>query len=146
MVELYCSPEPAAAAAKSSSSIATTCGSCRLSGTVEAVAYVHRRDAAVKALSELKQDVTRSLTARLQMLENETASAAHDAAQQAQSKPAGKAGGGVGGGAGGSAAAAHPLLAEAGAARKTSRGLLRRVLMPWAGLGGVQVRTWEWHH
>jgi hypothetical protein len=64
-VQLYCSP-PAAAAGTS-----TAWGSCRLHGTVEAVAYVHRRDAAAKALSELKQDVTRSLTARLQLLQNE---------------------------------------------------------------------------
>jgi hypothetical protein len=65
-VQLYCSP-PAAAAANSTAAW----GSCRLHGTVEAVAYVHRRDAAAKALSELKQDVTRSLTARLQLLQNE---------------------------------------------------------------------------
>lgn len=39
------------------------------------------------------------------------------------------------------AAPAHPLLAEAGAAGKVSRGLLRRVLMPWEGLGGIQVRN-----
>lgn len=65
-VQLYCSP-PAAATANSTAAW----GSCRLHGTIEAVAYVHRRDAAAKALSELKQDVTRSLTARLQLLQNE---------------------------------------------------------------------------
>jgi hypothetical protein len=80
---------------------------------------------------ELKQDITRSLTARMQLLENEVVSAAY-AAQQAQTEaaaaaPSGKAG------------PAHPLLLEAGAAGRVSRGLLRRVLMPWASLGGIQV-------
>ena len=92
----------------------------------------HRRDTAAKALTELKQDITRSLTARLQMLENETAAAAHEALQAAEA---------VGGQHGGPGAAEppHPLLAKAGAGLKMSRGLLRRVLLPWETLGGIQV-------
>lgn len=133
-VDLLCSPS--SGAGSTNSAAAAAYGSCRLHGTVEAIAYVHRRDAAVKALSELKQDITRSLTARLQLLENETASAAYEAQQQQQQQ----AGADGGKGAGAGAAPAHPLLAEVGVAKRTSRGLLRRVLMPWADLGGIQVR------
>lgn len=130
-VELYCSPAgnvpPPAAAAGAA---ATAAGSVRLQGTVEAIAYVHRRDAAAKALSELKQDITRSLTARMQLLENEVVSAAYEAQQAA---------GQQGGSSKALAGPAHPLLAAACASSKVSRGLLRRVLMPWESLGGIQV-------
>jgi len=134
-VDLYCSIPPAASAVAAAAATPTY-GSCTLHGTVDAIAYVHKRDSAAKALSELKQDITRSLTARLQMLENEAASAAHEA-QQAGAKTAAAAGGQAG--KGGAAAAAHPLLVEVGGAGRMSRGLLRRVLMPWEGLGGIQV-------
>jgi hypothetical protein len=137
-VDLYCSL-PAAGTADASSTAAA--GTGRLYGTVGAVAYVHRRDAASKALSELKQDITRSLTARLQLLENEAVSAAYEA-QQAAAAAAGDAQGGKKGAAAAAAPPAHPLLAEAGSSqRKVSCGLLRRVLMPWEALGGIQVRS-----
>lgn len=123
-VDLYCSP---AAVAASDATALAAAGNCRFHGTVEAVAYVHRRDTAAKALSELKQDITRSLTARMQLLENEVASAVYEA-KQAQADAAAAA-----------AAPAHALLTEAGAGKKVSRGLPRRVLMPWDSLGGIQV-------
>lgn len=129
-VDLHCSP--AATAAASDATAVAAAGSCRLHGTVEAVAYVHRRDTAAKALSELKQDITRSLTARMQLLENEVASAVYDA-QQAKADAAAAA----------AAAPAHALLTEAGAGKKVSRGLPQRVLMPWESLGGIQVSAVE---
>lgn len=130
-VELYCSPADVPPAAAATAGAAA--GSVRLHGTVEAIAYVHRRDAAAKALTELKQDVARSLTARMQLLENEVVSAAYDAQQQAP------AAAGQQGAHKAVAGPAHPLLAAAGASGKVSRGLLRRVLMPWESLGGIQV-------
>jgi hypothetical protein len=141
-VDLYLSL-PAAGTADASSTAAA--GTARLYGTVEAVAYVHRRDAASKALSELKLDITRSLTARLQLLENEAVSAAYEA-QQAAAAGADAQGRKKGAAAAAAAAAAappaHPLLAEAGSSqRKVSCGLLRRVLMPWEALGGIQVSS-----
>jgi hypothetical protein len=134
-VELYCSPAgnvpPSAAVPAGAAGAATAAGSVRLQGTVEAIAYVHRRDAAAKALSELKQDITRSLTARMQLLENEVVSAAYEA-QQAAGQQGGSSKAPLAG-------PAHPLLAAVGASGKVSRGLLRRVLMPWGSLGGIQV-------
>lgn len=130
-VELLCLPHsaaalrsPGAAAGKvngSSSSSSSVLGSCRLHGTVEALAYVHKRDPVGKALQDLKSDVINSLAARLQLLEDDAAAAADESKQDA------------------AGAAAHPLLLAAGAGKRSRVGLARRVLLPWSSLG-LQVR------
>jgi hypothetical protein len=127
-VQLLCLPHastalraPNAAAGKTSSS-SSSYGSCRLHGTVEALAYVHKRDPVGKALQDLKNDVINSLSARLQLLEEDAAAAAADDAKQ----PAA---------AGEADVAAHPLLLAAGAGKRCRVGLARRVLLPWSSLG-----------
>uniref|UniRef100_A0A383W0M2 ODR-4-like protein n=1 Tax=Tetradesmus obliquus TaxID=3088 RepID=A0A383W0M2_TETOB len=122
-VELLCLPHaaaalrsPGAAAGKVGSSSSNVLGSCRLHGTVESLAYVHKRDPVGKALHDLKSDVINSLAARLQLLEDDAAAAADEAKQDA------------------AGAAAHPLLA-AGAGKRSRVGLARRVLLPCSSLG-----------
>lgn len=123
-VELLCLPHaaavlrsPGAAAGKVGSSSSNVLGSCRLHGTVEALAYVHKRDPVGKALQDLKSDIINSLAARLQLLEDDAAAAADEAKQDA------------------AGAAAHPLLLAAGAGKRSRVGLARRVLLPWSSLG-----------
>ncbi|KAF8057685.1 hypothetical protein HT031_006034 [Scenedesmus sp. PABB004] len=127
-VELLCLPPAAAALQGGAGAGAVSSGGClgaaRLRGSVEALAYVHKRDPLAKALLEVKQDVVGSLSARLQLLADEALAAADDAAE-------------AGGGAAAAAppAPAHPLLVPAGAGARVRQGLARRVLLPWAGLG-----------
>jgi hypothetical protein len=134
-VQLLCLPHastalraPNAAAGKTSSSSSSSFGSCRLHGTVEALAYVHKRDPVGKALQDLKNDVINSLSARLQLLEDDAAAAADDA-KQSKAAAAGEA-----------ESAAHPLLLAVGAGKRCRVGLARRVLLPWSSLG-LQVRA-----
>jgi hypothetical protein len=144
-VELLCLPHSttalralnaAAGKAGSSSSSSSLLGSCRLHGTVEALAYVHKRDSVGKALQDLKNDVINSLAARLQLLEDDAAAAADEVKQEAAAA-AGSSTGAAGAAAG---KAAHPLLLAAGAGKCCRVGLARRVLLPWCSLG-LQVRT-----
>ncbi|KAF6262482.1 ODR-4-like protein [Scenedesmus sp. NREL 46B-D3] len=138
-VQLLCLPHVSTAlrarsagAGKVSSNGSSSCsGNFRLRGTVEAVAFVHKRDPVGKALQELKHDVTDSLAARLQLLEDDAAAAADEAKQAAAGAP------GNGGSRGAAAAgeAAHPLLSAAGAGHCCRVGLARRVLLPWSSLG-----------
>jgi hypothetical protein len=129
-VQLLCLPRvstalraPNTAAGKTSSSSSSSFGSCRLHGTVEALAYVHKRDPVGKALQDLKNDVINSLSARLQLLEDDAAAAADDAKQSGS------------GAAGAADVAAHPLLLAAGAGKRCRVGLARRALLPWSCLG-----------
>jgi hypothetical protein len=141
-VQLLCLPHattalkaPITAAGKTSSS-SSFLGSCRLHGTVEALAYVHKRDSVGKALQHLKNDVINSLAARLQLLEDDVAAAADEAEPAAA---AGAASSGAGSAAAAADKAAHPLLLAAGAGKRCRVGLARRVLLPWSSLG-IQVR------
>jgi hypothetical protein len=129
VVDLYCLPGAASALASSSSSSSGFAGTVKLHGTIQAMAYVHKRDAITKAVLELKQDVVQSLAARAQLVLGDAADAEAEAAEAAAAAAGPAAGGGR------PSQLAHPLLLTAAAACKLmSCGLPRRVLLPWEDL------------
>lgn len=131
VVDLYCLPTTAAALHSSSSSSATVnvSGNSWLQGTVEALAYVHKRDPVSKALLEIKNDVIASLAARLQLLADEALVAADDATADYTAAAAAAENGLPP-----AAAAAHPLLESTAAGQRVVINLARRVLLPWGDL------------
>lgn len=129
--QIYCAPAAAAAAAAAGAAgAAPLLGATSLRGDVCSVAFVHKREPAARALSELKADIVKSLRTRLELLVEEALAAAEEQEdqqqqgkgqqQQAVQKPA-----------------AHPLLLPAAAGRPARLSLPRRVLMPWRVAGGA---------
>jgi hypothetical protein len=133
-IQLYVTPACCLPDAPPPSSSSSSGGSFTLQGTVEAVAFVSKRDPVVKAVAEVKADISKSLRVRCELLCDEAASAAEEAAAAAEEAAA----------AGGSTSsssrkvAAHPLLLAAGSGKAVAVALPRRVLLPFAA--GTQVR------
>ncbi|KAG2430621.1 hypothetical protein HXX76_010139 [Chlamydomonas incerta] len=117
---------PAAPAAQV---VAGVCGQARLSGCLQGVAFVSKRDNVGRALAELKADLVTSLGARVDLLVEEALRSAEAAAEAEAEAAQGEAA---------AAAARHPLLcsaAELGREGGCEVALPRRVLLPWLGGG-----------
>jgi len=140
-VQLLCAPPAVAAASsggsKEAASTSQLNGRSRLRGEVVGVAYVHRREAAGRALADLKADVVKSLRARLDLLVEEALAAAeeHEEDEKQQERPSSSS----------SSKPAHPLLAAAaaGGGATTTLALPRRVLMPWT-VAGASLRVCDY--
>jgi hypothetical protein len=112
-------------------------GVAMLHGQVAAFAYAHKREPAVRGVSALKEDVARSLAARVNVLMDEVLAATDAAAAEEQEQDATRSSGGASQG-GSAAPPAHPLLYTVGGAKTAVRvGLPQRVCLPW--VGGLRV-------
>eukprot|EP00879_Flechtneria_rotunda_P021771 GHRR01022957.1.p1 GENE.GHRR01022957.1~~GHRR01022957.1.p1 ORF type:complete len:492 (+),score=177.26 GHRR01022957.1:381-1856(+) len=123
-----------------SSSTSACAGYSRLQGTIEAIAYVHRRDSVSKAVSEIKHDAVSSLSARLQLLAEEALVAADEAAATAANSTNCQKGTAVGSNTTGGAESAATAAANSGllsvdAAKHVELAMPRRVLLSWQKLG-----------
>eukprot|EP00877_Chromochloris_zofingiensis_P003023 jgi/Chrzof1/12721/Cz07g05060.t1 len=148
-VDLYYQVTASSTASSSGSLQSTTTpllGTGQIQGCIYGLAYVHKREPISKAISQLKCDLVKSLTARLDLLADDALSAADTCdLEPAPDKPesdhtnSSKNGSSSSSSDAGAAAPAHPLLTVIGSKYATAKQIClpSRVLLPW--VGGLQL-------